>query len=75
MVDPPERKKGIEETECRLSEVSLKDVPTCVLNSITGSFDDITQGKDVFSSLGKQDRIFYLVGILIAVILLSMILS
>lgn len=51
---------------CKLDRVELVNVPRCVLLSVSGLLTDFTDGNtSVVDALRKDDRILYLVGILI----------
>ena len=54
---------------CYLDEVKITNIPKCIWESITEIIPDYLKGtEDIYSILTKKDRIYYIIGIVIIIL-------
>lgn len=61
--------------KCYIDEVSIEDIPTCLLQSVSDIFHDISQGQLNLQSFVINDRIFYIILVFIIVMIIRYILK
>ena len=57
-------------SRCHLDEVSLFDIPSCILTSVSEMYREICMGTFTKKSIMKKDRIYYVIMLLIVILLI-----
>ena len=60
---------------CHLDEVSIKDIPCCLMRSIFDTCEEIYNGSFTIKSLIKNDRIYYWLLLLIIMLCIRLVLN
>ena len=61
--------------KCYIDEVSIDDIPRCFMQSFSDIFDDFTNGSLSLKSFTKNDRIFYIVLLIIFILIVRLFLK
>lgn len=61
--------------KCYIDEVSIYDIPTCFMQSFLDIFHDLTDGSLTFKSFTTNDRIFYVILLIIFILVIRLILK
>lgn len=56
---------------CHLDELTIFDVPNCIICSLTEIFDDIREKKMSIDTFAKKDRIYYILMLIIIILIIK----